>query len=393
MLTADGLAFLRTDAGADLLAEAALAIDAASSELQALTRLRRRHPPQVASAALETVLLRRRASRKFSRAAQMFFTRDGLEQASGEAIASHCARRFTGFDRVADLGCGIGGDSLALAKAAPVVALDRDQVRLQIARANVAAYGRHQRVDFLQADVLRNPFSAVRAAWCDPSRRSDGKRIFDVRRYDPPLASVLALTGTMPALGIKVAPGIRDEDVPSNCEVEFIQEGGKLKQAVLWLGPLATATRRATLLPAGHTLTLAPTASLPCRPPRGVLYEPGPAIIRAHLVEQLGASLEATRLDETIAFLSSDQLRTTPYATAYLVDEWLPFNLKSLKRRLRALHVGAVVVKKRGSPLDPQELEHALSLDGSEQRTLVLTHVLGRHAVLICRTVPTGPPA
>jgi hypothetical protein len=62
----------------------------------------------------------------------------------------------------------------------------------------------------------------------------------------------------------------------------------------------------------------------------------------------------------------------------------MPFNLKRLRRRLQDLRVGRVVVKKRGSPLEPEELERALALDGSEWRILVLTRVNGRHAVLIC---------
>jgi len=55
------------------------------------------------------------------------------------------------------------------------------------------------------------------------------------------------------------------------------------------------------------------------------------------------------------------------------------------RRRLRALDIGHVVVKTRASPLDPQELERSLRLEGSGERILVLTRVLGRHSVLICR--------
>jgi predicted O-methyltransferase YrrM len=395
VLTLETLAYLRTDAGERLLAEANAVLEESRDELRAQTRLRRDHPAPLVAAAIETAMLRRRAKKKFAGAHEMFFTRDGLEQASGEIVAAHAARRFAGYDRVADIGCGIGGDTLALARVTRVVAVDRDPLRLAIARANVEAHGLDGRIEFIQADALRAPLAnaKVNAVWCDPGRREGQRRIFDVRRYVPPLPAVLALAVRTPALGIKVAPGIRDQDIPEDCEAEFVQERGELKQAVLWFGALATTSRRATLLPDDLSLDFHTVAPVPAAAPRAVLYEPEAAVIRAHLVEQLGEILGANRLDETTAFLSGDEPRQTPYATVYLIHEWMPFNLKSLQRRLRALDVGSVVVKKRASPLDPQELERALRLKGSGQCTLVLTRVLGRHTVLLCSRafgVPTG---
>lgn len=384
MLTPETLALLRSAKGERLLAEAAEMLRESAGELQALTRLRRSHPLEVAAAAVETVELRGRAARKFSLASHMFFSRDGLEQATGEGIAIHCAQRFAGCERVADLGCGIGGDMIALARVTRVVAVDRDPTRLLIARANAEVYGIAEKIDFVLGDARSLPLDGLQAVFCDPGRRAEGRRIFDVRRYQPPLGAVLSLAESMPALAVKVAPGIPDHAVPDGCEVEFVQERGELKQAVLWLGPLASAGRRATLLPGGETLTDLPVAVVPAAPPRAVLYEPEPAVIRAHQVEQLAHLLNASKLDETTAFLSADEARPTPFATVYRIQEWMPFNLKRLRQRLRELDVGSVVVKKRASPLDPQELERALRLSGKQQRTLVLTRVLGRHSVLIC---------
>ncbi len=392
MLTLDTLAYLRTPAGAALLTEAAEVCAATPDPLRAITRLRRRHPPALAAAALEAVRLRARAAAKFPEAARMFFTADALEQASSAPIAAHCAARFAGqAEHILDLGCGIGGNTIALADVARVTSIERDPLRLAIARANAEACGVAERVTFLHADLLSDPLPEADAAFCDPGRRtSEGGRIFDPRRYEPPLDAVLRLAARFPAFGIKAAPGLRDDDLPRGCEAEFVQEGGTLKVALLWLGALAGAARRATLLPAGDTLAFAPIEPVAVSAPRAVLYEPQPAAIRARLVQQLGHLLDATRIDATTAFLSGDEARHTPFAMAYTIDEWLPFNLKALQRRLRELHVGRVVVKTRASPLDPQQLERMLKLSGPEQRVLVLTRVLGRHAALICRRVDTS---
>ncbi|HZQ35608.1 MAG TPA: methyltransferase domain-containing protein [Dehalococcoidia bacterium] len=391
MLTLETLAFLRTPAGTDLLAEAADVVAATPDPLRAITRLRKRHPPELAAAALETVQLRARAAEKFPAAACMFFTAAALEQASSATVAAHIAARYAGrAAHVLDLGCGIGGNAIALARVARVTAIDRDPLRLELARANAELLGVADRVSFVQTDVRCDPLPAADAAFCDPGRRTaEGGRIFDPRRYDPPLAEVLRLAQRFPAFGIKVAPGLRDADLPHGGEVEFIQEGGTLKLAMLWLGAFAGVERRATLLPGGETLAFAPSAPLGVREPRTVLYEPQPAAIRARLIGQLGHTLDATRIDETTAFLSGDAVRATPFATAYAIDEWLPFNLKGLQRRLRALGVGRVVVKTRASPLDPQQFERMLKLDGPNGRIVVLTRVLGRHAALICRRVDT----
>src|SRR5262245_36986117 len=93
-----------------------------------LTRLQKQHPAALGKAALETVTLRAKAQGKFSRAQAMYFTRDGLEQASGEAIAAYRARRFAGMESALDLGCGLGADSLALAEHCQVTGIDLDRL-------------------------------------------------------------------------------------------------------------------------------------------------------------------------------------------------------------------------------------------------------------------------
>jgi len=398
VLTLETLAALRTPAGEMLLAEAGAIAAEWPDPLRAITRLRRRHPPELAAAALETVQLRARAAAKFPEAARMFFTAEALEQASSAAAAAHIAARFAGqagsIQDVLDLGCGLGGNTIALARVARVTAIDRDPLRLALARANAEACGVAERISFMQADLLDDSLPAAGAAFCDPGRRTpDGARLFDPRRWQPPLDAALRLAARFPAFGIKAAPGIRDADLPPGCEAEFVQEGSTLGIAMLWLGAFAGAERRATLLPSGETLGFTPLEPVAVAAPRAVLYEPQPAAIRARLLQQLGHALDATRIDETTAFLSADAARPTPFATAYAIDEWLPFNLKALQRRLRALRVGRVVVKTRASPLDPQQLERLLKLDGPEERVLVLTRVLGRHAALICRRVDTSERA
>ena len=126
------------------------------------------------------------------------------------------------------------------------------------------------------------------------------------------------------------------------------------------------------------------TIQAPLAPPAAYLYEPDPAILRARLVAALAEQLGAAQLDREIAYLTADQAVATPLARCWRVLEWLPFGLKQLRARLRALDAGAVTVKKRGSPLDADALARRLSGAGRRPLVVVLTQARGRPVALIC---------
>jgi SAM-dependent methyltransferase len=382
----DALAELRTPGGQAALAAAHALGVTPETELRALTVLRQTFSPALARAALETVVLRERARAKFSRADQMLFERQALEQASGEVIARYRARRFGACRHVADLGCGLGGDAIGLAEVSEVTLIDRDPVRLALADHNLSVYGRRPRAT-LAADLLEVPPPPADGLWFDPARRGQGRRLFHVDDYVPPLNRVHEWARRTPAIGVKISPGVDLSELqPYLAEREFISEGGELKECVLWFGPLATARRRATVLPGGHSLTAGDEATLPAgvRTPGRYLYEPDPAVLRAGLVRELGAQLSAEQIDAEIAFLTSDRAMATPFATVFAIEDVLAFQLKRLRAHLRTRGIGRVTVKKRGSPIAPEDLMRQLRLNGEGlERTLILTQIAGAPSVLI----------
>lgn len=124
-------------------------------------------------------------------------------------------------------------------------------------------------------------------------------------------------------------------------------------------------------------------------PPRAVLYEPDASLLRAGLVRQLAARLGAARIDPEIAYLTADEFQPTPWARAYRIEEAMPFGVKRLREWLRTRGVGRVTVKKRGSPLEPEDLERQLKLRGAESRIVFLTRAGGKPWVLIAEDKPT----
>jgi hypothetical protein len=371
--------------GAAALAAAAELNPSGPTFLACFERLRKHVPAELAKAALETVILREKARAKFSRAAEMFFTREALEQASGEVVARHRAGRFRGYTAVGDFCCGVGGDATGLAAVTRVVAVDTDPLRLRMAERNVAAYGLAAAVRFSRADVLTDPLPDVAAVFADPARRVGGRRFVSLADYRPPPQSLLArLPAGFPA-AFKLAPAVPwDELGPAGGEAEFISAGGELKECVLWLGPLATTRRRATVLPAGATLAAdVPDPMLPAGPPRRFLYDPDPAVTRAGLVTNLGSQLNATMFDPTIGFLTADEWRPTPFATGYVIEEVMPFHARRIGEALKSRGLGRVTVVKRGSAVSAEELVRKWKLTGSDHRFVILTRVEGKPFALI----------
>ncbi len=386
LLSPEGRAILADLAARDLGDDHTLAL---------LGNLRRDLAPDAAGAVLALARLRQRAASKFSRASEMIFTAEALEQASGEWLATWRASLMAALAprHVADLACGIGGDTIALAgiPGARVTALDRDPVRLRMARANLAAYDRAAQL--VQADLTAPlPLRAVDAAFFDPARRVDGRRVFSVRDCAPPLDVIAGWA--IPALAVKLSPGVDlDELRPytqAGAGVEFLSVSGELKEAVLWRGAWGFAGRRAVRFdPGAPPLTLVPQGAPPppLSEPRAVLLEPDPAVIRAgllgELVDHLGAPFY--RLDDSIAYLTGDAAVESRWVRAWPVWAWMPFQLKRLRAALREWGITQVTVKKRGSPLMPEDLIRQLKLKGEGgSAVVVLTQVAGRHSAIIC---------
>ena len=372
-------------------------VDSSDDVARTVTRLRRDgHSPDLVSAVVGQARLRTRARAKFGElAARMLFTRAGLEQATRLGIAARHAARFrsAGFTRVADLGCGIGGDALGLAGLGlRVTAVDADEVTAGIAAYNLAPFGADAEVRLGTAEDA--DLDGIEAVWLDPARRTAGHSETARTRpqdWSPSLDWVFDLARRMP-VGVKLGPGLDRDLIPDDVEAQWVSADGSTIELVLWSGALARpGVRRAALVIRGdqaHEMTAeTDAADEPARELGAFLHEPDGAVIRARLIGDVARTLEAGMLDEHIAYLTSDAALTSPFVSTFRVREVLPADVKALAKALRERDIGRLEIKKRGVDVDPAALRPRLKLRGSGSATLLLTRIGNRRTAILADRV------
>ncbi|GAA1532945.1 hypothetical protein HD600_001946 [Microbacterium ginsengiterrae] len=395
------------------------------------------HSPELVSGVVGQAHLRAKGAAKFGGFAErMLFTRAGLEQATRLGVAARHAGRMrrAGIETVADLGCGIGGDSLAFAGAGlRVRAVDADDVTAAIAAYNLAPFGapgspserddprgsfsdrddsrgslsersetkRAERPQGIEASVTVQHGTAedfdvtgVDAVWLDPARRTAGHsetRRVTASDYSPSLDWAFALAERVPT-GIKLGPAHDREALPADAEAQWVSADGSVVELVVWSGVLARdGVRRSALVIRGdqsHELTAGADAEdAEVRELGAFVHEPDGAVIRARLIGDVARSLDAGMLDEKIAYLTGDAALTSPFVQSFRVREVTAANPKAINAVLRRADVGTLEIKKRGMDIDPAAFRKKLNLQGAASATLILTRVGDRRIAILADRV------
>ena len=373
-------------------------LDAKADVLKLVSALRAEgYDPGLVAAVLSQAKLRRRARKKFGDFTDgMLFTEDGLEQASRlQAAALHAGRfRGAGITQVADLGCGLGAESMAMgAIDLNVRAFEIDEITAALAVFNLGSF---DNVEVEQADITTLDLSQFEALFFDPARRElDGKgeraaRKFDPAQFAPNFDWVLAQARTKPT-GIKVGPGHPHEAIPQDAEAQWLSIDGDLVELGLWFGDVKRprVARAATVVNASgrHEIVSETFVSEPAdvEAIKQFIYEPDNAVVRSHLIADLARQVGATLISREIAYLSSDVEIDSPLMRGFRVIDEMAFDRKKLKAYLRDRNIGMLEIKKRGVDVVPEQLRKELSLKGEIAATLILTRVGDDHRALIAQ--------
>ena len=351
----------------------------------ALGTLRKNLDAIHAAAAWENALARRKAVGRFPSPGSMLFLREGLEQATSLEVARYRAARFAPFETMLDWGAGLGGDSLALSEHGRVLAIERDPARAILHRHNTAG----RTVLTVRGDGRVVHPEIAEAAFADPDRRADGRRLLGPNDGSPSLNEVLATTPVN--LGVKLAPAA--DALPwegSGRSLEWISLGGELKEQVLWRGELARNQRRATVLPSGAWLEGTGRETAPSGEPQGFLLDPDPAVTCSGLASRLALELGGAVLPEGGGFLTVDRPVETPLAFCLEIMAAFPLRPERLKAELKALNAGPIEFRKRNSTADSEALRGKLKTRGDEPLVVALTRHDARDLAIVCRRIAKG---
>lgn len=372
---------------------------ATTSPVVLAKRLRRDLSTPRARLVLEQVALRKRGREKFALADEMFFSPVALEQATDETMARYKAARFPATAELADLCCGIGGDSIGLAlRGGRVRGIDRQPVHGLFAMANVRRYleaaGLPAQAFSVDATDVRE-FDWQGGAWhADPDRRAMGRRTTAIEAHDPPREVLDQWRARQPAAAIKLAPATQLPDPwQREAESEWISHRGECRQLVAWFGGLAArpGERVATKLIAGQppqSIAAAGTAPPPYVDRIGrFVYEPDPAVLAARLVGALAVRHQLHTFAVNLPYLTGDHSLADPLLAGFEVIDVLPFRLKQLTAYCRQHNIGQVEVKKRGVECDPASVQRQLAGAGSAAATILIARRDTKAIAIVARRV------
>jgi len=335
---------------------------------------------------LQQLELRRKAEAKLgNRADSLLFTRNGLEQASRWSVARYHAQRLAGLESVADLGCGLGVDSLAFAEAGlRVVAVEQDPETVELTQRNLLGKAKAICESAEQHEIT------TRAVYLDPARRDlagryDSRKLLTPDDFSPSLTFSFELLQRYPG-GIKLAPGLPHELIPMGVEATWVSHNRDLVELGLWSVDAGRMDKRyAVMLGADRKVEFTgPVVPGEVGEMSRFVYEPDPALIRSGLLGAFAKEHGLKLIASEIAYLTSNEIVDSPWLRRFEVLEQLPLDRKLLREKMVERGIGRLEIKKRGVDIDPAALRKELKLKGEGAATLILTRVGDARKALVC---------
>lgn len=264
----------------------------------------------------------------------------GLRFATPEIVAQYRARRLK-TDVLADISCGIGGQTIFFAKECKkVYAIDIDPEKIELAKKNCALYD-VDNVEFITGDALSenviNQISDADIIFSDPAR-PPFEDMRSLSNLTPSIDDVMQAYTMTKNFAFEVPPQLTPERIGhayENCEKEYLSLGGKLNRLTLYFGDLAKGDRCAVTLPECASFCSkskkgvegedeATDATYPKAADTSVTdsllayaYEIEPSVIKAGLlgefIDTLGCKCFVHNIDNKRMLVTSDTLLESPF--------------------------------------------------------------------------------
>lgn len=366
---------------------------------------------EVALAILDCVSTQAHFATKFVDASRWLLSREAAEQATPSKLAcwrsQYLRQRFPEAASLQELGTGIGGDSVFLAREFSLEGYEQEQARATLARENIARLSPGITNFHIHNESVKVSSLPSGLLFADPARRGQG-RVFDPQQWQPPLSEFLAAAGEH-GIVLKTAPGLDLSLIPEGMEVHFLSLSGELKEAMLLkpsLSSPSSAPRHAWLWTAESPTPRhrSGTPRLPgVHPPQigHYIHNPDPALLRAGLLADLCEELAGGLVHPQIAYLCGPHPCPDSWASSFCIQESFPLQWKRLSEALQASSWSEFEVLFRGVPFSvPEILERTRQVrkrmkgrNGGRGSVILYRDGRGYHAVLAQRMTPNQSAA
>lgn len=241
-------------------------------------------------------------------------------------------------------------------------------------------YGR-KNVQFFHGDALGMNLEKFGAtyAFADPTRRIEGKRVKELTKTLPSTNKLIKKLTNFKGFCVEASQQLSPEEIPYDCECEYISLDGELVCLSLYFGDLKKCKKSAVVLPANARLESKQNVEKTTNSPlKKYFYEVDPAAAKAGLALELAEMLNLPFHDD---FLTSEEVVTSPFfknsfELLAIVDK------DNLIQKLKSLDAKKVVLRGR---LDPgQQLEIKRDIESELSGTKKL-HVFFKEKIIIAR--------
>lgn len=224
------------------------------------------------------------------------FDEESLRFATAENVADYRAKRLK-CKTIVDVGCGIGIQAIAFAKACKkVVAIDNDKSRIEFAEYN-AKIAKRNNIDFIEGDALEvlDKIKSADIVFWDPERPpAEEERSLD--SFSPSFDRLIKQAGRLTSdICVELPPQIAVDKIKIPCELEYLSFGKKLCRLNAYFGSLKKAGVSAVCLETGARIEADHSESIKLssnKVSKKFIYDIDRAVVKAGLVPALVRSLK-----------------------------------------------------------------------------------------------------
>ncbi len=342
-------------------------------------------------------------SRKKNFEKTLYSDKDGIRFATPKIVAQYRAKRLK-CKRLADISCGIGGQTIFFAKECDFVyAVEIDPKKIEYAKKNCELHD-IDNVEFICGDALSpeviEQIPKVDVVFSDPARPAEENKR-KVISLEPGIPKVIsAYSDKTHNFAFEAPPQMPPKRIQFDCEREYLSLNGQLNRLTLYFGELKQCERSAISLPDGAHINSTDATGKNCgtyditevSQLRTYAYEPDPSLVKSDLLSQFVKStenkmddikhVELFTIDKKRLLLTSDTILKNPMLkNNYLVMQVTEFKPEVINSTLKKHDVGKVVLRAGVDPADYWTIRNEIENGLSGKKTIHL-FVKDRTAIL-----------